>query len=423
MTDEEPPRTASRWLLAVPAMAVGLLAAATLWIIDEAAELLHRLWWDALPRALGIAPEAPWWIFGVLTLTGVLIGLIRWRMPGRGGLDSATVEMAQPPQALGTLPSIAVAAAIMLAGGVSLGPEAPVIAIVVALAVWALSARWRLFAPADASMIAIAATIGALFGTPVAAALLLTSAFATVAGKGALWDRLVLPLAAAASGSLLTLVLGGGIRPLPGFGASRAPTLVDLVAAVVVALAAAALGIVSAWALPLVHRALRRWPRHPFLVPAVGGVVLGLLGALGGPLTLFKGLGEGATLISQAGTIGVPALIVIVGVKILAVVVSAAASFPGGRIFPAVFIGLATGVLAATLVPAVSLPVGVAAGVLGYVIAVSHDGWLALFAAIAIVGDVGMLPMLCIAVLPVWLVVTRAPEMIVHERPAPPAST
>ncbi|MNL70212.1 putative ion channel protein [compost metagenome] len=57
-------------------------------------------------------------------------------------------------------------------------------------------------------------------------------------------------------------------------------------------------------------------------------------------------------------------------------------------------------------------------------LAIARDGWVALFVAVAIVDDISVLPMLCIIVLPAWLVVTKAREMLItpddlaRERPA-----
>ncbi len=101
-------------------------------------------------------------------------------------------------------------------------------------------------------------------------------------------------------------------------------------------------------------------------------------------------------------------------VKTVALVIAAAAGFRGGRIFPSVFIGVAIGVLANGLLPSIPLTVAVAAGVVGMVLAVARDGWLALFIGAAVAGNIVVLPLLCIAILPAWLIVSKAPPMIAH---------
>ena len=159
--------------------------------------------------------------------------------------------------------------------------------------------------------------------------------------------------------------------------------------------------------------------RNPALYITAGGVLLGVLGAIGGPLTLFKGFDEMGELVADRAEHSAPTLILIVAVKVLALLVSAAAGFRGGRIFPAVFIGVAIGILANALIPSVPLAVATAAGVLGMVLAIARDGWIALFIAVAVTGGIVILPVLCIAILPTWLLVSRGPEMIVH----PAAST
>ncbi|GAB3606922.1 hypothetical protein GCM10027413_23310 [Conyzicola nivalis] len=47
---------------------------------------------------------------------------------------------------------------------------------------------------------------------------------------------------------------------------------------------------------------------------------------------------------------------------------------------------------------------------------VARDGWISLFIAVAVAGGTAILPVLCIAILPAWLLVSRGPEMIVHEK-------
>jgi hypothetical protein len=39
--------------------------------------------------------------------------------------------------------------------------------------------------------------------------------------------------------------------------------------------------------------------------------------------------------------------------------------------------------------------------------------------AVVVVGDVSVLPLLCLAVLPAWLLVTATPPFIVSARPSP----
>jgi H+/Cl- antiporter ClcA len=258
-------------------------------------------------------------------------------------------------------------------------------------------------------MLASSATIGALFGTPVAAALLLTGVVAAIRGRGSLWDKLYLPVAAAAAGSLTMHLLGSPpiAFSLPDIGPL---TFFDLGAGVVIAAASAVLGVATAATLPYVHRAFHAL-RHPLVFTTLGGAVLGLLGVLGGPITLFKGLDQTGELLEHPDSYAASTLALIVVVKLLALLVAASAGFRGGRVFPIVFIGTAIGVFAHTVAPDVPLALAVACGAMGMVLVGVRDGWMALFLGVALTGDITLLPLLCVIVLPTWLIVSRAPAL------------
>ncbi len=403
---------------AVPAVVVGVASALILFGADELALVLEHWWWHTLPGLLGVAEDARWWNVVVLSITGVLVGLVLWKAPGNGGHDTATVEIMSPPLPVKALPGVLAALVLGLAGGVSLGPEGPIIMIASSLAVLA----YKKFAPAvptEAVIIVTAAgMLGAMLGTPVAAALVLTGALGAVKG-GHLWDRLFTPLVAAGSGAIAYHLLGGVSwnMGLPAYE----PRLWDLLTGSVVAVVGAGAGVAAAAALPPAWRMARRL-RNPLVYATAGGLILGLLGALGGQITLFKGAAQTAEIIANRDDYGVLALAGIIVIKLVAIVVAAATGFRGGRIFPALFVGVAMGLLGHALIPGLSLTLAVGAGVLGVVLAIGHDGWLALFIAAVVTGDIATFPMLCIIVLPAWLVVTRAPHMLVHEGAPGPVS-
>jgi H+/Cl- antiporter ClcA len=399
-------------LLSIPALVIGVLSALSLWLLDLIAEQLDGVLWTSMPKALGIAPDAPWWIFAVLTATGIAVGLVVWLVPGHAGPDSATTELAEKPLQLWVLPGLAVVVILGLAGGVSLGPENPIIAINISLAVALIARVTKAVPPELIGALAISATIGALFGTPVAAALVFTGMVGEFKMGGSLWDKLFLPLVAAGAGSVTTFLLGGGFGSAATLAPYGSPQPFDLLLGAIVACAAAAFGLVGVYLFPLVHRAFHAL-RHPLIYIALGGVVLGLLGMIGGPITLFKGLEQSGELLADPDAYSPGELTVILLVKLAALVVAASAGFRGGRIFPAVFLGVAFGMLGSALLPELALSLAVACGVLGLLLAIARDGWVALFVAVAMVGDVTVLPMLCIIVLPAWLVVTWAREMLI----------
>ncbi|MEG8276663.1 ion channel protein [Streptomyces sp. AHA2] len=413
------PATPARTLLPsiVPAVAVGVLSSLVLVGVEVAAEHLQEVLWGPLPDALGIGRYSVAWMFVMLVATGVAVGLVVWRMPGHAGPDPATLGLDAPVLPPVVLPGLVLATALMLAGGPSLGPENPIIAVNVGLAVW-LGGRAVPRAPGRIwPALAEAATIGALFGTPVAAALVISEVLAGQKTRGLLWDNLFAPLTAAAAGSLTASLVD---RPsfdlgLPPFGR---PGWADLAAAVVIASAGALLTLCAVYAFPHVHAAFRRL-RHPMLMLPAGGAVLGALAALGGHLTLFKGLGEIGVLAQDPDSRGPGEYAVLTVVKLAALLVAASCGFRGGRIFPAVFVGTTLGLCAHALVDGVHPSVGVSAAVLGVLLAITRQGWVSLFVAAVLVASPSILTLLCVASLPAWLLVTGRPQMQLREDGTP----
>lgn len=414
------PATPARALLPLilPAVLVGVGASLLYQLVSGLAERLQGVLWGPLPEALGIGPYSVLWMLVMLTATGIAVGLVVWLVPGHAGPDPATLGMSARVLPVVVLPGLLLATALMLAGGPSLGPENPIIAVNVGLAFWfGRRLRPRLPGPMWPPL-AEAATIGALFGTPVAAALVFSEALAGRTLRGALWDNLFAPLAAGAVGAMTTALVTHptfdlGLPPIsnhPGWG--------DLAAVLVVAPLAALFGMCAVYAFPFAHSAFGRL-RHPMLVLPAGGFVLGLLGALGGHLTLFKGLAEVEQLAKSPDGWTAGQFATMTVVKLAALVVSAACGFRGGRVFPSIFIGSAFGLTAHALVPGVQPAVGVAAGVLGMLLAVTRQGWVSLFTAAVLVASPTILALLCIASLPAWLLVTGRPQMQLRDDGTP----
>ncbi|MET7645128.1 ion channel protein [Streptomyces sp. NPDC005426] len=404
------PAPARRLLLViVPALAVGVVSALLLLGVSLLAEQLQDVLWKTLPDALSVGRYSSLWMIVMLTATGLVTGLAIRAVPGRAGPDPATMGLVDPPLAPGVVPGLLVVTVLALAGGVSLGPENPITAANIALAYWA---GRRLTPGAPAALwvaLAAAGTIGALFGTPVAAALILSETLATRAGPGALWDRLFGPLTAGAAGAV-TMTLAAHPTfdlSLPAYPHAHWS---DLLSACVIATAGAALGLAAVYAFPHVHRAFRAL-RHPVLALTAGGLLLGLLGALGGHLTLFKGLEEVKVLAADPDGWSAGEFAVMAVVKTVALLVAATCGFRGGRIFPAVFCGVALGLCAHALAGGVPVALAVTCGVLGVLLAVTRQGWLSLFTAAVLASDMRLLPLLCVATLPAWLLVTGRPQM------------
>ena len=404
------PRARTRLLLSLPAVASGIASSLILIVVMKIASVLQNLLWQRLPGTLGIAQDSPLWIIGVLTLTGIAVGLVIRFSQGHAGPDPACEPLIGAPVPPSALPGLIVALILGLAGGVSLGPEHPIMTVNIALAV-AIGARLlprvnRM----EWTILASAGTIGALFGTPVAAALIFSQ---TLNGSSEvpLWDRLFAPLMAAAAGALTT-----GLFFHPHFSLPIAHygqmEMTDILSGAIVAAIAIAAGMVAVWCLPRLH-AMMHQMKNPVLVLGIGGFILGILGVIGGPVSLFKGLDEMQQMVAnQAFSTSDYFLLAVI--KLAALVVAAASGFRGGRIFPAVFVGVALGLMLHEHVPAVPAAITVSCAILGIVLVVTRDGWLSLFMAAVVVPNTTLLPLLCIVMLPAWLLLAGKPMMMVN---------
>jgi len=133
---------------------------------------------------------------------------------------------------------------------------------------------------------------------------------------------------------------------------------------------------------------------------------------------MFKGLGEMKVLTINAGEYSAVALAIVIAIKLLAILVSGTCGFRGGRIFPMVFVGVAFGLLVHQVFPSVPGALSVACSVLGFTLVVTRDGWLSLFMAVVMIPGTELLPLLCVAILPVWLLLADLPLMLVKNEDA-----
>ncbi|ENM2866355.1 ion channel protein [Citrobacter koseri] len=408
------PRARTMLLLSLPALIIGIASSLVLIAVMKVASVLQRLLWEQIPVGLGIAHDSPVWIIGMLTFTGIMVGLVIRYSPGHAGPDPATEPLIGAPMNPVALPGLLIALILGLAGGVSLGPEHPIMAVNIALAV-AIGARlFPRIGALDWTILASAGTIGALFGTPVAAALIFSQTLNSP-DDTPLWDRLFAPLMAAAAGSLTTSLFFHPHFSLP-IAHYTQMRLSDIFSGAVVAAIAIAAGMVAVWCLPRLHTLVHRL-KNPVLILGIGGFMLGILGVLGGPLTLFKGLDEMQQL-AFSQTLGATDYFMLAIVKLGALVIAAACGFRGGRIFPAVFVGVALGLMLHAHVEAVPAAITVSCAILGLMLVVTRDGWLSLFMAAVVVPDTTLLPLLCIVMLPAWLLLAGKPMMAVnrHDR-------
>ncbi len=131
--------------------------------------LMQRWIYKDLPAALGYAAAPWWWAALPLVLAGLVVGSVIRYLPGAGGHSPLAGFAGGPPPRPSAVPGVALAAVVGLAGGIVLGPEAPLIAIGGGLAVWAVQLSRKATEPSTAAVVAATgsfAAISALLGSP-----------------------------------------------------------------------------------------------------------------------------------------------------------------------------------------------------------------------------------------------------------------
>jgi len=388
---------------ALVGLPVGLLAFGFFWLVHE---LAHLLWHD-LPAALGQS-SPPWYLLVGLPVLGGLCVHVARKLPGDGGhspIHEGAGLGGRPNEALG----VGLAALGSLAFGAVLGPEAPLLALGAALAVW-LTSRVRLDDAGSAIVGASgsAAALSTLFGGPLVSGLMVLE---SGAAAGLAIIPIMLPVLASSSVAYL-LITGLGAwtgLPITGLAIGNLPAYDtvqpgDLLAAVGVGVVMAALAIGMRRLAGMLAGLEARAGRLPLLLGS--GLAIGLLAWAAGlaganPLdVLFSGQAAITPVLQATGG----TLVALALAKALAYVVSLGGGFRGGAIFPAVFIGVAVADVAVVtfgMSPTVAIAIGTAAGTAAMTRLLVSS---VLFAGL-LVGRAGLetIPVATIAAVTAWL--------------------
>jgi H+/Cl- antiporter ClcA len=362
--------TYARLLLLAALVGVPISAAAYFFL--QLVETLQHWVYVDLPRGLGFAATPMWWPLPVLAVAGVLVGLTIRHLPGGGGHSPVDGFAAGAEPAPIDLPGVLFAALASLSLGAVLGPEAPLIALGAGLGVCAARLAHQEVPQQVSAVMAAAggfAAISALLGSPIIGAFLLMEASGL---GGATLGLVLLPgLLAAGIGSLIFVGLdamtglGRTSLALPGLPPFDHPGIVQFGWALVIGVCAAVLGtVIRRFAVVLRPRVERRLLLlTPMAGLAVGGLAVAYAATTGGEASdvLFSGESAMGPLLQNSAGYSVGALLMLLACKALAYSLSLA-SFRGGPVFPAMFLGAAGG-LAMSHLPGLPLVAGVAMGI------------------------------------------------------------
>jgi H+/Cl- antiporter ClcA len=370
-------RTAQYRRLLVLAAFIGIVVSLASWLFLELTHGLQQLTYVTLPNALGFSEAPWWWPLPVLCVAGLAIAFAVVRLPGHGGHDPSLGLASGPPITPAMVPSVVLAAVATLGFGMVLGPEAPLIGLATGVALW-VAGRSRRPVPDQAlAVIAAAGSFAALstiFGSPIVGAVIIIEAAAL---GGATLPLVLLPgLIAAGIGSLVFV----GVGSLTGLSSSAyalpplalpeypAPQLTDFLWTLLLALVTAAVvfGVMA-----LGRRVRDLVAKRPYVFHPAAAVLVGLVAIVFAAMTgqsanavLFSGQEEMSATVQAASTVTLATLALLLIAKALAWGISMGAA-RGGPTFPAMFLGVVAGLLAAHLpgfaeTPAIGVLVGAA---------------------------------------------------------------
>jgi H+/Cl- antiporter ClcA len=419
--------------LLVLAAILGVVASLAAWCFLELAHQANVGAYQSLPDLLGFDSTPLWWSIPLLAVAGLIVAFAIHRMPGRGGHVPAfglSTGQILPNQ----LPGVILAGLATIGLGAVLGPEAPLIALGGGLGLLAAGLVGKDATPEVGQILAASATFAALsliFGSPLIAAIILIEV--TGLGGPRLTVILIPGLLAAGIGSLVSIGMGSftglsssayALDPftLPAFDK---PDFVDFLWTIPLA-AVIALGtvVIFSAAKPLVPIMERRG----FVALPVAGIVIGILALVFAEITdklpdevLFSGQDQVSGLITSAGSWSLGALALLIVLKGIGYAISLA-GFRGGPTFPAMFLGVAAGLMAAQL-PGFETTPAVAVGIGAAVVAVLRIPLSAVVLAALLTSTTGLgsSPLIIVGVVVAYIVTEAVSPRAPAPTPAPAA--
>lgn len=331
-TPDEPSSPSRRPL---PAMLLaGIVGLVLGYVVLLAVNAGIRLIWETVPASWETTPA--WYVIGVLLIGAVLVYVIRCYVgdTGHSPIGGITVSSLTPKEYVGAI--LAILASLW--GGIVLGPEVALVAT--GSVIGGLAAKWMHFTDPKSQK--------------------------KIVGFGAL-------------GAILALFLGPVLAGTMALGTTPESIEVDQLAwAIVVAAIATVAVTIARLIAALLARATGTGPHLPILVGAALVVAASalLLQLWTGADVLYV-VTSGEELIKDLPTLtSVSTVAAIIILKTIAYAVSLGSGFRGGPFFPAMFVGAASGLLIALLIPAgPTVSAAIVVGVVASVIATSPMKW------------------------------------------------
>ena len=365
-----------RGLLVVSGL-LGVVVSVASWLFLEVTHWLQQSVYVDLPDSLGYDTPPWWWPLPPLAVAGLAVAIAVARLPGRGGHEPS--EGLKPGGTTSPIqvPGVVLAALASIGLGLVLGPEAPLIALGSGLTVYLVGLSRRDVPDQARLVLAAAASFAALatiFGSPVIGAVIIIEA----AGLGGpMLPVILLPgLLASGIGSLVFVGIGSltglstdayALPPL-SLAPYPEPTVAAFLWTILLALVAAVVVFVV---VELAKTTQQLVAPRPFLMYPAAALAVGLVAIAFAEISdqtanvvLFSGQEAMSDVVKDASTISLGTLAFLIACKAVAWAISMGAA-RGGPTFPAIFLGLTGGLLAAHLpgfdqTPAIGVLIGAA---------------------------------------------------------------
>jgi H+/Cl- antiporter ClcA len=349
---------------------LGLLCALITFAFMALVHVGTGLIWEQAAAALGV--DARIFTLVICTLGGLLVGLL---VKLFGDHNAIFAELMLEFGKTGRFnyrhaPGIVITAFVSLIAGGALGPEAPLADACGGMGtLMADTLKLDDQETRTMSYSGVGGMLAAFITSPFSGAILgLESAQGGSGGKTAYFWVLFPSLVSSAVATVVFVLLSGTFFDTLYKFPAYTPRLADLFYAVPLGLIGGAVGLLFMLSLKRLQRLLQPMKGHVVLRGLLGGLAMGIIGALL-PLTLFSGEDQTADLILHAAEIGVVMLVVLAVVKLFAASLLLSTGWKGGYIFPIMFSGVALGLAVNLLFPGIPVAVTVAATMAGALVA------------------------------------------------------
>ncbi len=335
--------------------------------------LVHQgtsLLWTGAAQALGVDQRL--FTLIVCSLGGLAVGLLVKLFGDHSGIFAEVMREFGKTGRFDyrTAPGIVITAFVSLIAGASLGPEAPLADACGGIGT-AIADRLKLNDQETRTMGygGLSGMLAAFITNPFGGALLgLESAQGGITGLTLYFWALFPSLLASAVSTVVFVYLSGTFFETLYKFPSYIPRLSDMFFAALLGLLGGLVGALFMLSLKRLQRLFQPMKEHVVLRGLIGGLGMGLIGALL-PLTLFSGEEQTTELITHAAEYGVAMLILLGLFKLLATSLVLATGWKGGYIFPIMFASVALGMAVNLVFPTIPIAVTVAATMAGALVA------------------------------------------------------